>query len=930
MKLSRLFLFAALLCGCTTGKVIECGNGEKVRLTAINENIIHVESVPAGASFSDRASLVTVPHKAFRDFEYYEKDGAKVLKTSRLMAVVNIADGRVMYSRVGEPLLVAEDTRSFTPIEVEGDKGWTVRQTFVPFDESFYGLGQHQADEWDWKGRNEELYQYNTKISLPFVISSRGYGILWDSYSLCRWGDPRPYAQLSEVFKLYDKDGVEGALTGTYTPRRGETLVRRETALDQEFLRVPECDRVMGAPAFNFNGSHVEYDGWLEPSEGGIFRFYLYYAGYMKVFIDGKEVMPEIWRTAWNPNGRKFSVKMIRDTKVPIHIEWKPDGGTSYCALKVLSPVPEEEQEKMSWWGEMQDGIDYYFINGEDSDEVISGYRTLTGKAPVPPKWAMGFWQSYERYRNQFEVVDAVRGFRSRNIPMDNIVQDWQYWKPDQWGSHEFDESRYPDPTAMVDSVHAMDARFMISVWPKFYTNTEHFREFDSKGWMYQVPVKDSVEDWLGYQQSFYDAYSEGARKLFWKQMKDHLYPIGVDAWWMDASEPNIHDCTDMDYRKAMSGPTALGSSTRYFNAYALMNAQAIYDGQRATKDGKRVFLLTRNGFSGMQRYSTASWSGDIGTRWEDMKAQISAGLNYSVAGIPLWGQDVGGFSVENRYSAAQNLFNRTGEVSPDLEEWRELQLRWHQWGRFTPIYRAHGQFPMREPWSIAPEGEPAYEGIVACIRDRYSMMPYIYSLAARVHFDDYTIMRPLVMDFASDSDALGISDEFMFGDALLVCPVYEYGARSREVYLPQGCGWYRIQGDKVTRYEGGLNLLADAPLEDIPTYYREGQIFVRGNDVPSTATEQTELSISVFTGKDADFRLYSDDGTDYSYEKGAFAWIPMHWDEASRTLTLDDMEGSWAGMPEGWKISAQAVDRDGITRAGTFTYMGLKVSLKF
>ena len=321
-------------------------------------------------------------------------------------------------------------------------------------------------------------------------------------------------------------------------------------------------------------------------------------------------------------------------------------------------------------------------------DEVISGYRTLTGKSQIMPKWAMGYWQSRERYKTQEEILDALKEFRKRQIPIDNIVLDWSYWPENAWGSHEFDKARFPDPKGMVDSIHALNAKMMISVWPKFYMTTEHYKEFDEKSWMYQQAVKDSIRDWIGpgYIGSFYDAYAEGARKLFWKQMEDHLYPLGIDAWWMDASEPNVRDCTDLAYRKALCGPTALGPSDQYFNAYALMNAEAIYDGQRAADNDKRVFLLTRSGFAGLQRYSTATWSGDIATRWEDMKAQISAGLNFAVSGIPYWTMDIGGFCVEKRYEDGQKEFNKTGKENADYKEWRELNTRWYQFVGSLPV----------------------------------------------------------------------------------------------------------------------------------------------------------------------------------------------------------------------------------------------------
>ena len=903
--------------------------GAKVRIEAVSDNIIRVQAVPKGVRFPKTKSLAVLPYKPLGDVTISRGSGVSSLSTGRITATVCLRNGAVSFTDAeGEPIL-SESGRSFTPIEADGVKGWTVQQTFEPQEESFYGLGQHQADEWDYKGRNEELYQYNTKISIPFVVSSKCYGVLWDSYSFCRWGDPRPYAQLGEVFTLRDKYGEPGALTGTYIPARGDILERRETSLAQEYLRVPDCDVVMNAPeGFAFGGSRVIYEGTLEPSESGTFRFYLYYAGYTKVFVGGRQVMPEIWRTAWNPNGRKFEVEMSAGQPQDLRIEWLPDGDVSYCALRVLSPVDPDTQASMSWWGEMQDQIDYYVVAADNIDGVISGYRTLTGKSPIVPKWAMGYWQSRERYTTQDQIVGTLKEFRRLQIPIDNIVQDWQYWEDDQWGSHEFDRSRFPDPARMIRDIHSMDGRYMISVWPKFYEGTEHFRELDEKGWIYRTAIRDSVEDWLGYRQSFYDAYDPGARKLFWKQMKDHLYGLGVDSWWMDASEPNIHDCTDMDYRKAMCGPTALGPSAKYFNAYALMNAQAIYEGQRSTRDNRRVFLLTRNGFAGLQRYSTASWSGDIGTRWEDMKAQISAGLNYSISGIPFWGQDIGGFSVENRFMRAQSLFSGSQTVTEDLLEWREMQARWHEWGVFCPLYRAHGQWPEREPFNIDTPGGDTYEAILAADRLRYRLMPYIYTMAARVHFDDYTIMRPLVMDFTADARARSISDEYMFGDAILVCPVYTYKARSREVYLPEGSGWYDAN-DSMRYYPGGQTITAPAPYEYCPRYWRSGQIVPTGELVQSTAEVQKDLTVFVFSGADAAYCLYEDEGTNYNYEKGKFSRIGMNWDEKNHTFTVAEREGKFKGMPKKRNFTVKVVTPAG-TSVQTVEYNGSQATLKF
>ena len=563
----------------------------------------------------------------------------------------------------------------------------------------------------------------------------------------------------------------------------------------------------------------------------------------------------------------------------------------------------------MSWWGEMQEQIDYYFVYGESMDDVIKGYRTLTGKAPIMPKWAMGYWQSREKYNTQEEVESTFAEFRKRNIPIDNIVIDWLHWKQDSWGSHEFDKERFPDPKGMVDSIHDMNGRVMISVWPKFYVTTEHYKEFDDNGWMYKLPVTDSIRDWVGpgYLGSFYDAYDPDARKLFWKQMYEHYYPLGIDAWWMDASEPNIRDCTDIQYRKDLITPTALGPSTQYFNAYALMNAEAIYDGQRGVDPDKRVFLLTRSGFAGEQRYSTATWSGDIATRWEDMAAQMAAGLNFAVSGIPWWTMDIGGFCVEDRYVAAQKEFDKTGKENADLKEWRELNTRWYQFGAFAPLFRAHGQWPFREVFNIAPEGHPAYKSIVYYTKLRYNLMPYIYSLAGMTHYDDYTIMRPLVMDFPDDKAVRDMKDEYMFGPDLLVAPVYHYGDRSREVYFPAG-GWYDFYTGKYIA--GGETMNVAAPYERMPLYVRAGSILPMGGDIQSTAEVSNEpVTLFVCAGRDGSFTLYDDEGVNFNYEKGMKASIPLTWNNAESTLTIGERMGEYPGMLKNRKFNVVLVD---------------------
>mgnify|MGYP000757472064 FL=1 len=888
----------------------------KVRVRVINDKIMRVSATPE-QEFKADSSLVVLPkfqgNANNPQFTVAEKKGVVEVATGQIKAVINEKNGQVkFYDHKGKELLVEnQNGRTFTPRVTDGTKAYTVQQTWQSLnpDEGIYGLGQHQANEFNYKDKNEELFQYNTKVSVPFVVSTDNYGLLWDSYSLCRWGNPNDYSQLGEVFKLFNKEGKEGTLTGTYIDKEGKTMVRQEPKIYFENLIRGDLNHVINLPQdFDYAGSNVTYEGYIEPSETGLYKFIMYYSGYQTIYIDGKKVVDTRWRTAWNPNSYKFQVNLQAGRKVPIKIEWEPNGSVAYCGLRVYAPVKDGEQ--LSWWGQMQDMIDYYFIYGKDMDDIIAGYRTLTGKAPIMPNWAMGYWQSREKYNTRDEVLGTVSEFRKRNIPIDNVVIDWLHWKQDSWGSHEFDKERFPDPKGMVDSIHDMNAHVMVSVWPKFYVTTDHYKEFDRNGWMYKGAVRDSIRDWVGpgYLGSFYDAYNPDARKLFWSQMNDHYMPLGIDAWWMDASEPNVRDCIDIEYRKDLMNPTYAGPADKYFNAYALMNAEAIYDGQRGVDPDKRVFLLTRSGFSGQQRYSTATWSGDIGTRWEDMEAQIAAGLNFAMSGVPYWTMDIGGFCVEDRYVKGAAKYLEAGEENEDLKEWRELNTRWYQFGAFAPLFRAHGQWPFREVYNIAPEDHPAYNSIVKYTKLRYNLMPYIYSLAGKTYFDDYTIMRPMVMDFTADLNTRNLKDQYMFGPAFLVAPVYKYGARDREVYFPAGETWYDFYTGQAVK--GGQTLKVDAPYETMPLFVRGGSIVPAGGDIQYAAQKSDEpVTIVVYGGRDGDFTIYEDEGTNYNYEKGAFSKIRLEYNDKTNELTIADREGSFPGMQSDRKFNIVKVD---------------------
>ncbi len=927
-------------------KEVKEGGAQVIRLQVVNDNIIRVQATPEN-KLPEKQSLIIVKQNQTPKFTVTDGDEVCV-KAARVEARVDKKTGGVTFYDANGKVLLKESKKgkTFKPFRVpdceigvdvakvpEAQRnGLSWRLLFDSKKEAIYGLGQHQSEELNMKGLNEDLFQYNTKVSVPFILSSKNYGLLWDSYSYCRWGNPEEYVQLGKAFKIYDKQGREGHLTGTYTDKNGKQIVRDEDSIYYEFdcpatsqlANQTEHGGIKNLPKdIKLNGAKVLYEGFIEAPQDMKYHFILYYAGYIKVYIGGKEVVAERWRTAWNPNTYKFRKVLEKGKRYQLRIEWRPDGDVSYCGLRVAKP--NKQQNKISIWSEMAKDMDYYFIAGKNADEIISGYRTLTGKAPVYPKWVLGFWQSRERYKTSEEIENTLAEFRKRQIPCDNIVQDWNYWKEDQWGSHQFEASRFPNPQAMIDSVHQMGGHFMISVWPKFYCNTENYKALDAKGWMYHQAVVDDIHDWIGpgYVGSFYDAYDAGARKLFWQQMDKNLYTglskssnskssnsKYIDAWWMDASEPNVRDCTPMWYRKALSGPTALGTTTEYFNAYSIVNADAIYNGQRSVNPNQRVFLLTRSGFAGEQRYSTATWSGDIGTRWEDMRAQMTAGLNYSMSGLPFWGMDQGGFSVENRYMQAQSEYERTGIENEDLKEWRELQARWSQFGTFIPLFRVHGQWPFREIWNLAPENHPCYQSFVYYDKLRYRLMPYLYSMAGWVHLKDYTMMRGLIMDFNGDWQVTNIKDQWMFGPALMACPVAHYKARNRRVYFPKQTGWYDLySGEHI---EGGQSLIVDAPYERIPVYVREGSIIPFGPEIQYSDEKPAELiNLYVYAGKDGQFMLYEDEGVNYNYEKGKYATIDITYDDSSKTITFGKRNGQFNGMLKQRRFNVVLITRE-------------------
>jgi len=528
---------------------------------------------------------------------------------------------------------------------------------------------------------------------------------------------------------------------------------------------------------------------------------------------------------------------------------------------------------------EVADALDYYFIYGPEFDRIIAGYRDLTGQAPLFGKWAYGYWQSKNKYETQQELLDVANKYRELHIPVDNLVQDWFWWGT--MGDPTFDPARYPDPKGMIDDLHKSNFHLMISVWPYFRPNADGrpqapnpvYQDMEQHGFFIAKTVSKSFHP-VG--QALYDAFNPEARKYYWKLLDKGLFKFGVDAWWLDTDEPETQAREDSIL---VTNQTALGNGARYANEYALHTTSGVYQGQRAASSKKRVFILSRSAFAGAQRNAVAVWSGDVNANWKTFRRQIPAGLNYSVSGLPYWTTDIGGFVT----------------ASPSDPAYRELFVRWFQFGTFNPILRVHGTRAdpnENELWSYGPEAQRI---LTRFDRLRYRLLPYIYSLAWKTTSEGYTMMRPLVMDFRTDAQAQSVGDQFLFGPAFLVNPVTEPSATTRQLYLPDA-KWYDFWTGSVV--QGGHMIDAPTSLESIPLYVRAGSIIPLGPDLEyATEKPADPMELRVYRGANGDFTLYEDENDNYNYEKGQYATIPLQWNEATQTLTIGERHGRFPGM---------------------------------
>jgi alpha-D-xyloside xylohydrolase len=608
--------------------------------------------------------------------------------------------------------------------------------------------------------------------------------------------------------------------------------------------------------------------------------------------------------------------------------------------------VFSDNAESTSFRSDVGDGIDYYFMYGGDADGVIAHMRELTGQVPMFPLWTFGYFQSRERYKSQDELVNVVKKYREIGVPLDGIIQDWQYWGNNYlWNAMEFLNTEFYNPQKMVNDVHRMNAHMLISIWNSFGPMTKQYRELDKIHALMNFSTwpQSGSEKWppnRDYPSGVkpYDPYNPEARNIYWDHLNKGIFSLGMDGWWMDSSEPDHLDFKPSDFDEK----TYLGSFRKVRNAFPLMTVGGVSDHQRSVSSAKRVFILTRSAFAGQQRYGANTWSGDVTASWGALRNQISAGLNFSLTGIPYWNSDIGGFFL-SRFPKKL-----------DDPEYRELYVRWLQFGAFCPMMRSHGTDAPREIYQFGSKGNTTYDAIEKFINLRYHFLPYNYSTAWEVTSKQSSMMRALVMDFPKDKNALDLNDEYMFGKSLLVSPVTKpmyvkkvlegkdssmvadfASTRTKESYLPAGSDWYDFWTNE--KFQGGKKVNTQAPIDVIPLFVKAGSIIPMGPYVQYAEEKKWDnLEIRVYPGANGSFVLYEDEGDNYNYEKGAYSTITFNWDDANRILTVSDRKGSFPGMLNSRTFNVVVVNKEKGVGEKTvdhpdklITYGGKKTAIK-
>jgi alpha-D-xyloside xylohydrolase len=758
------------------------------------------------------------------------------LKGEKIIIVVDKQTGSLSFANNERKVFLTEKagTRKLIPDSVLGEPCFIAEQSFKsPKDEYLFGLGQFQDGHYNLRNITRQLIQVNSQISLPFIYSSKGYGLLWHQYGLTDFNPADNFITL----------------------RKQELSVAGN---NQEF----EITTTTGAQKVSQTQSL--YTGQFKVPVDGVYSIFLDLGDMdnrQYVIIDGKPCID--LTNFWLPptadalvelKAGEHQVQLVCKSSNTPKLTWKLIGNET----TFRSPNARL--------------LDYVVFYGPTADSVIAAYRNLSGNVPMLPRWSYGFWQCRERYTSGTNLVETVKEFRKRNIPMDVIVQDWQYWGNNGWGVPKFDEINYSDPAGFIEEIHDLNAHFNISIWSNPDKNSSIGKEYVSKN----LYIPDSK--WLDY-------FNPSARESYWNTLYINLFSYGVDSWWMDATEPE---------NDALHGQKIyLGLGDFYRLTYPLFVSRAVYEGQRKTTSEKRVCIITRSAFLGQQRYGTINWSGDVGGNWDAYRKQIVAGLNYSITGMPYWTTDIGGFFRPDKSQYTDEMY-------------QELLIRWYQWGAFNPIFRIHGFQSETEPWHY---NQKVQEDMQKMLNLRYRLLPYIYSEAWQVTKNGSTIMRPLVMDFCEDNSVLKQSYEYMFGKSFLVAPVTESNVNEWNVYLPKSVEWYDFWTGK--RFEGGQTINTDAPLDKIPLFIKAGSIIPLGPTIQYSTEKNDPIEIRIYPGANGEFTLYEDENDNYDYEKGIYSTITFKWDDAKKALTIDNRRGSFPGMSNEHKFNIVKVSKD-------------------
>jgi len=775
-----------------------------LHVAVCSERAIHVVASPTREIPNEIVPAVIRPCSGAL-FAVSSTASAVSIKTRALRVEIDRVTNAVRFlTAAGEPVLSEKtaDGRNILLENGDGVRTYEVSQDFLLSPgEALYGLGQHQEGYFDLRDIPIRLLQANTNIAIPFLISTKGYGLLWNDPALT---DYNPATATIEL----DKNG------------------------QADFRSGPE-----GEYGFLLSGN---------------------YRDKLQLTVGDEKVID--LKNMWLPLTASGKIHLAANTTYKVSAE---TGGNSELAVRFPS-------DTMTFRSEASQAVDYYFIYGPEPVKVIAEYREFTGAAPLLPRWAYGFWQCRERYSSQQQILDTAAEYRNRKIPVDVFVQDWQYWGKYGWNAMRFDETAYPNPAEMMSALHKQDLHLVISVWAKFGAETEVDRQMVASHLVLTSAVSTREPGETKERENWADLFNPKAEELYWSDINRNLFRSGLDGWWLDASEPE---------GDPLKGDTTfLGPGKTVRNAFPLYETSAVYNGQRATDEKKRVVILSRSAYLGQQRNSSISWSGDISANWETFRRQIPAGLSFGMSGFPYWTTDVGGFfRPMDQYKS---------------EEYHELLARWFEFGAFCPIFRVHGYRSETELWKFGPEMETI---LTKYDQLRYRFMPYIYSAAWGVTERGEILMRAMPYVYPADKSLRDTSDQFLFGDSLLVNPVTQQGATARDVVLPDEDDWVDFwTGDS---FRGGQTIKAEAPLDKMPILVRAGSIIPMGPIVQSASEVEDPIEIRVYGGKDADFDLYEDSGDGYAYEKGARTTIHFHWDNHRHALSIGDRSGSFSGM---------------------------------